>query len=259
MFNKMDIVHGIADTAKCIKKDLNSYLLYMVLQTAVIFLYANKMIEYTTGTDFSGYDSFIKSTNISNIIIISLIACFVLLLIQVTIIKTSNDLKENQERHLLFRVGYIIGKLPKLIGVWIVLMIPVAILLFIMKSFIPTLGFSSLIIYLIVLIGLVIYATFVSFVNHDIMISGADIFESIGESFSIVKSNFFRYVFVLISIGVVVGIITVTFYSKDVAELFINSALNTVVNVFSVVLITMLYKQVQPYNASNPKTDSEDD
>lgn len=259
MFKKMDMVRGIADTAKCIKKDWNSYLLYMILQIAVIYVYANKLIEHTIGTDFSGYDTFIKSTNISTIIIMSLIVCFVLLLIQVNIIKTTNDLKENQERHLLFRIGFIIGKLPKLIGVWIILMIPVAILLFIMINFIPTLGFSSLIIYLIVLIGLVIYATFVSFVNHDILISGADIFESIEESFSIVKSNFFRYLFVLIGIGVVVGIINVTFYSKDIAVLFLNCTLNTIVNVFSVVLITILYKQVQPYNASSPTTDNKQD
>ncbi|MBI9012619.1 MAG: hypothetical protein JEZ08_10360 [Clostridiales bacterium] len=259
MFKKMDIVQGITDTAKCIVKDWNSYILYMILQTAVIYVYANKLIEHTSKSDFSGLDSFIKSTDISTIIMMSLVVCFILLLIQVNIIKTTDDLKENQEHHLLFRIGFIIGKLPKLIGVWIILMIPAATLLFISIRFIPTLAFSNLIIYLIVSIVLVIYAIFISFVNHAILISGADIFDSIEESFTVVKSNFFRYLVVLIGIGVVIGIISVTLYSKDILVLFINSTLNTIVNVIGMVLITILYKQVQPYNVSYPTTDSEPD
>ncbi len=243
MFRNMNVLQGFIDTTKCIMEDWKSYLMYMVLQAAILFIYISKVIEQTTELGFLQSKSFIGTSAFYYVIVMSLVAYLLMMLLQVDIIKTTSDLRDKKEHQLLYRIGFILGKSPKLFGVWILMIIPIAIMLFVMSQFITTL--TAVIALLAVM---VLYIAFLSFVNHGIIISSADIFDTIEESFLIVKSNFLHYMLTLVVLGALVALINVIFSSNDIFALLLKSSLSAVTYVVGVIWMTILYKQAQPYD-----------
>ncbi len=243
MFRNMNVLQGFIDTGKCIMEDWKSYLIYMVLQATILFIYISKVIEHTAELDFSQYQSFIGTSGFMYIIFMSLAAYFLMMFIQVDMIKTTSDLKDNKEHQLLYRIGFTIGKSPKLLGVWVLMIIPIATILYIMSQFITSL---SAVIALVVL--MVLYIAFLSFINHGIIISGASIFETIEESILIVKRNLLRYLLTLVVLGAIVVVVNVILSSNDIFILLLKSTLNAVTYVVGVIWMTILYKQAQPYD-----------
>jgi len=243
MFRNMNILQGFIDATKCIMQDWKSYLIYMVLQATILFIYIRKVIEHTTDLDFLQYRSFIGTSGFMYIILMSLVAYFLMMLIQVDMIKTTSDLKDKKEHQMLYRIGFTIGKSPKLLGVWILMILPIVALLYIMSQFITSI---SAVIALVVLV--ILYIVFLSFINHGIIISAASIFETIEESILIVKSNLPHYLLTVVVLGAIVVVVNMIFSSNDIFTLLIKSTLNAVTYVIGVTWMTVLYKQAQPYD-----------
>lgn len=253
--NKFNIGEGLSDAVQHLingwKKYLLSYIMLVVISLVSGIVISVMVVSKLASASYDSLEFLSEAWGI--IILLGLMIGYFSMVMQATIIKVTDDLIEHRNHTFGEQLVFAIRKSGKIILANLLALIPMLILFGIMFASLFSMGSGGLGLYFICLIGILVYTVFIAFITQSIITEDVTSIEAIGKSFAIAKSNFFRYSFTMILLGIVTMIIQRLFSDTSTLAITLSTIVSSVLSVYVIAFVTSLYKQVTININSEPE------